>query len=59
MQNKKTEDLPMIINYNVAGSERKKLAQTIAEIFESDVKYLGAPSFAYQIDYFTLDRIAQ
>ena len=46
----------MIINYNVAGSERKKLAQTIAEIFESDVKYLGAPSFAYQIDYFTVDR---
>ena len=46
----------MIINYNVKGSERKKLAQTIAEILESDAKYLGAPSFAYQIDYFTVDR---
>ena len=46
----------MTINYNVTGAERKKLAQTIAEILECDVKYLGVPSCAYQIDYFTVDK---
>ena len=46
----------MTINYNVTGAERKKLVQTIAEILECDSKYLGAPSFAYQIDYFTVDK---
>ena len=46
----------MTINYNVTGPERKKLVQTIAEILECDSQYLGAPSFAYQIDYFTVDK---
>lgn len=45
----------MTINYNVTGPERKKLVQTIAEILECDSQYLGAPSFAYQINYFTVD----
>ena len=46
----------MTINYNVTGPERKKLVQTIAEILECDAKYLGVPSCAYQIDYFTVDK---
>ena len=46
----------MTINYNVSGAERKKLVQTIAEILECDAKYLGVPSCAYQIDYFTVDK---
>lgn len=46
----------MKINYNLTGPERKKLVQTIAEILECDAKYLGAPSFSYQIDYFTIDK---
>ena len=46
----------MTINYNVTGAERKKLVQTIAEILECDAKYLGVPSCAYQIDYFTVDK---
>ena len=46
----------MTINYNVTGSERKKLVQTIAEILECDAKYLGVPSCAYQIDSFTVDK---
>ena len=46
----------MTINYNVTGSERKKLVQTIAEILECDAKYLGVPSCANKIDYFTVDR---
>ena len=32
------------------------MVQTIAEILECDSRYLGAPSFAYQIDYFTVNK---
>ena len=46
----------MTINYNVSGAERKKLVQNIAEILECEAKYLGVPSCAYQIDYFTVDK---
>ena len=46
----------MTINYNVTGPARKKLVQTIAEILECDAKYLGVPTCAYQIDYFTVDK---
>lgn len=46
----------MNINYNLSGPDRKKLVQTIAEILECDAKYLGAPSFAYQVSYFTIDK---
>jgi len=46
----------MTINYNVTGSERKKLVQTIGEIMECDAEYLGVPSCAYQIDYLTVDK---
>lgn len=46
----------MTINYNVSGADRKKLVQTISEILECDAKYLGVPSCAYQIDYFTVDK---
>lgn len=47
----------MIINYNLSGPDRKKLVQAIAEILECDAKYLGAPSFAYQINYFIVDKV--
>jgi len=46
----------MTINYNVTGSERKQLVQTIAEITECETKYKGAPTFAYEVDYFTIDK---
>lgn len=46
----------MTIKYNVTGSERKRLVQTIAEIMECDTKYKGAPTFAYEVDYFTIDK---
>ena len=46
----------MTIHYNVPGKRRKELAKVIGEWLEVDVKYLGAPTFAYEIDYFTLDR---
>ena len=46
----------MELKYNVTGADRKRLVHLIAEITECDVKYLGAPSFAYQVDYFTIDK---
>lgn len=46
----------MTIHYNVPSKKRKELAQAIGTWLEVDVKYLGAPTFAYEIDYFTLDR---
>ena len=46
----------MTINYNVTGTERKRLAQAIADYMQADAKYLGAPSFAYQVDRYHIDR---
>lgn len=46
----------MIINYNCTGAERKKLIAAISEITECSAKYLGAPTFAYEADYFTIDK---
>lgn len=46
----------MQIKFNVVGSERKQLVNAIAEIVEAESKYRGAPSFAYEVDYFTIDR---
>lgn len=39
----------MQINYNVSGSDRKRLVVAIAEYNSEKPKYLGAPSFAYQV----------
>lgn len=42
----------MKINYEVTGTERKRLVQAISEITETKPKYLGVPSCAYQVgDY--------
>lgn len=46
----------MEINYNVTGPDRKRLVQAIARILESDAKYLGVPSCAYQVDKFTISK---
>ena len=49
----------MNINYNVTGKPRKRLVEAIAKTMdlEDEVKYLGAPSYAYQIgDDFIVDR---
>lgn len=39
----------MIINYNVSGSDRKRLVAAIADHTGEKAKYLGAPGFAYQV----------
>ena len=46
----------MTLRYNLTGSDRKRLVSAISEITGVSAKYLGAPSFAYQVDYFTIDR---
>lgn len=46
----------MEINYNVTGPDRKRLVQAIAKILESDSKYLGVPSCAYQVNCFTISK---
>ena len=43
-------------NYNVTGSDRKELVNLVAETFGSPAKYQGAPSFAYTVDFITIDR---
>lgn len=44
----------MIINYNVSGSDRKRLVAAIAQHTGEKAKYLGAPGFAYQVGGFTI-----
>ena len=48
----------MEIKYNIDKSERKALAQKIADIIGADVRYAGVPSCAYEIDIFTLSKDA-
>ncbi|NLB51401.1 MAG: virulence protein, partial [Syntrophomonadaceae bacterium] len=46
----------MRINYNVTGAKRKKLVEAISRELETEAKYLAAPSFAYQVGDYTVDR---
>ena len=46
----------MYLDYNVTGDERKRLVNAIAAYTQADPKYLGAPTFAYKVDHFTIDR---
>lgn len=46
----------MTCKFNVPGKKRKELAQCIAEWLGCNVNYNGAPTFAYEIDYFTIDK---
>jgi len=46
----------MKLSYNVTGSERKRLAAAMGGILGSEPKYLGAPSFAYEVGCFTVDK---
>lgn len=46
----------MELSYNVTGAKRKELVSLIANFTGCDAHYKGAPSFAYEVDYFTIDR---
>lgn len=43
-------------NYNVTGTRRKEMVNLIAKATGHPAKYQGAPSFAYKVDCFTIDR---
>jgi hypothetical protein len=51
MENKDFE-----LRYNLIGSDRKRLVTAMAEILDCPAKYKGAPTFAYEVDYFTIDK---
>ena len=46
----------MTITINATGAERKRLVQTISDWLGIPAKYCGAPTFNFQVDYFTIDR---
>ena len=46
----------MKLDYNCTGADRKKLVAAIADHLGQEAKYLGAPSFAYQVDCITIDK---
>lgn len=46
----------MELKYNVTGADRKRLVNLMAEITGRDAKYLGAPTFTYEVDCFTIDK---
>ena len=46
----------MEIRFNVTGAERKRLAKAISEHVNAPAKFLGPPTFSYQVDDFLIDR---
>lgn len=46
----------MTITINAQGAERKRLVKTIAEWLGEDVHYCGAPTFAYEIGRFMVEK---
>ena len=44
------------LNFNVTGAKRKELVTLISRFTGCDAEYKGAPSFAYEVDYFTVDK---
>jgi hypothetical protein len=53
---KKNEDKHMKLDYNVTGAERKSLAGAISQYLNAPTKYLGAPTFAYEIGGYHIDK---
>ena len=46
----------MKLNYNVTGQERKTLVGAISQELNAPTKYLGAPTFAYEVGGYHIDR---
>ena len=46
----------MTITINAQGAEHNRLVQTISDWLGVPAKYCGAPTFNYEVDYFTIDR---
>ncbi|MBV5280447.1 MAG: virulence protein, partial [Actinobacteria bacterium] len=46
----------MKINYNVTGEKRKALAGAVSQELNAPMKYLGAPTFAYEVGGYRIDK---
>ena len=46
----------MNISCNVTGGERKRLAQALSNLTYSNAVYTGAPTFAYQVGDYIVDK---
>ena len=46
----------MKIKYNAAGTRRKELVKVIADTTGAQARYMGMPTAAYEIDYFTVTK---
>ncbi len=46
----------MKITFNITGEKRKALVNTISQEFKTPAKYLGAPTFAYEISSYRINR---
>ncbi len=46
----------MRYNYNLSGSDRKPLVEAASQILDKPAVYQGAPSFAYTVGDYTVDR---
>ena len=46
----------MQINYNVTGTKRKSLVGAISQELNAPTKYLGAPTFAYEVGGYHIDK---
>lgn len=46
----------MRINYNVTGQKRKSLVAAISQELNAPVNYLGAPTFAYEVGGYHIDK---
>lgn len=46
----------MRISYNIKGSARKSLVGAISQELSAPTKYLGAPTFSYEVGEYTIDK---
>ena len=46
----------MQIKYNITGDRRKALVAVMRDILQDATRYLGAPSFAFQVGAYTVDK---
>ena len=46
----------MQIKYNVTGDRRKSLVAVMRDVLQDATRYLGAPSFAFQVGAYTVDK---
>ena len=46
----------MQIKYNVTGDKRKAMVAVMRDVLQDTTRYLGAPSFAFQVGAYTVDK---